>query len=300
MYEADGLGSVRGLLDASGAKTDTYSYEAFGSTLSSTGSDANPYRFAGERLIDSVGFYQNRARWLDTKSGRFVSVDPERGAIGRPLSLHHYLYASADPLNRLDRSGRSDLGETMATVMIQTQIFVLRNAASLAVIGGMGAALLPGDINDALMSIPELNFVAETGQAEARAIKLIKNSLTEEFIKRQFGLTREGIGQISYEAGHAFEDWAQRNLFPYAERGVKIATDSGRAVADFVWKSGGEEFVIELKTGAFNPEQFQIYKEYLQKGASEGRRLAYIFLEEPSQAVIKEIQEVGGIVCTLF
>jgi YD repeat-containing protein len=47
MYEADGLGSVRGLLDVSGAKTDTYSYEAFGSTLSSTDTDANPYRFAG-------------------------------------------------------------------------------------------------------------------------------------------------------------------------------------------------------------------------------------------------------------
>ena len=64
MYEADGLGSVRGLLDVSGAKTDTYSYEAFGSAVSTAGSDLNPYRFAGERLVDSVGIYQNRARWL--------------------------------------------------------------------------------------------------------------------------------------------------------------------------------------------------------------------------------------------
>jgi RHS repeat-associated protein len=111
MYEADGLGSVRGLLDVSGAKTDTYAYEAFGSTLSSTGSDENPYRFAGERLVDSVGFYQNRARWLDTRTGRFVSVDPERGALGYPMSMVPYLYGNASPVSMADPTGRQTLME---------------------------------------------------------------------------------------------------------------------------------------------------------------------------------------------
>ena len=111
MYEADGLGSVRGLLDVSGAKTDTYAYEAFGSTVSSTGSDANPYRFAGERLVDSVGFYQNRARWLDTRTGRFVSVDPAEGDRARPLTLHPYLYGVASPATMRDPTGRDSLAE---------------------------------------------------------------------------------------------------------------------------------------------------------------------------------------------
>jgi RHS repeat-associated protein len=106
MYEADGLGSVRCLLDVSGAKTDTYAYEAFGSTVSTTGGDLNPYRFAGERLVDSVGFYQNRARWLDTRTGRFVSVDPWEGDEEEPLSLHRYIYAAEDPPNSSDPSGR--------------------------------------------------------------------------------------------------------------------------------------------------------------------------------------------------
>ena len=69
MYEADGLGSTRSLLDTTGAQTDTWSYEAFGTTLSSTGTAVSPYRFAGERFVENVGMYQNRARWLDTRTG---------------------------------------------------------------------------------------------------------------------------------------------------------------------------------------------------------------------------------------
>jgi RHS repeat-associated protein len=78
MYEADGLGSTRSLLDTTGGQTDTWSYSAFGSTLSRSGTDGNPYQFAGERFVDSVGMYQNRARWLDTRVGRFTSMDPNR------------------------------------------------------------------------------------------------------------------------------------------------------------------------------------------------------------------------------
>ena len=125
MYEADGLGSVRGLLDASGAKTDAYSYEAFGETLSQSGTDGNPYQFAGERLVDSVGFYQNRARWLDTRTGRFVSVDPNcsgQGCGREPIRMHSYLYGNASPVSYLDPTGReytlADVGVTMAAISV--------------------------------------------------------------------------------------------------------------------------------------------------------------------------------------
>jgi RHS repeat-associated protein len=135
MYEADGLGSVRGLLDVSGAKTDAYAYEAFGSTLSSTGSDANPYRFAGERFVESAGMYQNRARWLDTRTGRFVSVDPAEGRQQGPMTFHPYLYGNASPASFLDASGR----ETMVNLTV-------------ALIGVGILASIPGD---SLVNNPE-------------------------------------------------------------------------------------------------------------------------------------------------
>jgi len=41
----DLTGSVRGLVDAGGAVTDTYSLELFGKQRASTGSTPNPYRY---------------------------------------------------------------------------------------------------------------------------------------------------------------------------------------------------------------------------------------------------------------
>ena len=98
MYEADGLGSTRSLLDTTGTQTDTWSYEAFGATLSSTGTSASPYRFAGERFVDNTGMYQIRARWLDTRSGRFISRD-------RVQRNHPFTYGNDDPVNAVDPSG---------------------------------------------------------------------------------------------------------------------------------------------------------------------------------------------------
>ena len=131
MYEADGLGSVRGLLDATGARTDTYAYEAFGSTVSTTGNDLNPYRFAGERLVDSVGMYQNRARWLDTRTGRFVSVDRAEGKALSPITLGPYLYGGADPVNYTDPTGREfDLASMMASITISSVLAVVTNVGT--------------------------------------------------------------------------------------------------------------------------------------------------------------------------
>ena len=130
MYEADGLGSVRGLLDVSGARTDTYAYEAFGSTLSSTGSDANPYRFAGERWSDGVGLYQNRARWLDTRTGRFVSVDPLEGSDDAPMTMNPYIYGSGSPATYVDSTGEEfTLVGTMISISIYSQLSAVAQPA---------------------------------------------------------------------------------------------------------------------------------------------------------------------------
>lgn len=37
-----------------------------------------------------------------------MSRDPEDGHISIPVTLHKYLYASGNPVNRLDRSGKAD------------------------------------------------------------------------------------------------------------------------------------------------------------------------------------------------
>jgi RHS repeat-associated protein len=104
-YHADGIGSVRRLTDETGAVTDTYTYSAFGELLSHTGTDPQPYAFAGEPYDPNAGFQYHRARWMDPRAGRFASTDRWRGSPEDPRSLHTYLYALANPAVLADPTG---------------------------------------------------------------------------------------------------------------------------------------------------------------------------------------------------
>ncbi len=104
-YVYDGHGSVRALADPTGTVTDTYDYDAFGNLIHSTGTTPNNYLFAGEQFDPDLGLYYNRARYLHTSTGRFLSMDTAEPTPADPASLHRYLYADADPVNGLDPTG---------------------------------------------------------------------------------------------------------------------------------------------------------------------------------------------------
>src|SRR5437879_4470204 len=104
-YAFDGHGSVRALTDATGTVTDTYDYDAFGNLLHSTGTTPNNYLFAAEQFDPDLGLYFNRARYLNTSTGRFWNMDPKDGKDETPSSFQKYLYTAADPIDNLDPSG---------------------------------------------------------------------------------------------------------------------------------------------------------------------------------------------------
>ncbi len=101
-YHQDGLGSVIGLTNSSQVLLATYRYDAFGIISNQAGSLANPYQFAGrESDIDSQ-LYFYRARYYDSKLGRFISKDPLGTFLIQPNS---YSYVSANPVNFIDPEG---------------------------------------------------------------------------------------------------------------------------------------------------------------------------------------------------
>jgi RHS repeat-associated protein len=110
-YGYDGGGSVRQLTNASAAITDTYNYDAFGNLLNSTGTTPNSYLYRGEQYDSDLSLYYLRARYYNPATGRFMSRDLLGGKTFAPKSLHKYLYASGDPVNRIDPRGREDLLE---------------------------------------------------------------------------------------------------------------------------------------------------------------------------------------------
>jgi RHS repeat-associated protein len=105
-YLADGLGSVRALASLTGSVTDRYVYDAFGATTFSQGATPNHYRYLGEQTDPFTGLIYLRARHLDPRTGRFISRDSFPGLVSDPLSLHRYVYAAGDPINRFDPTGQ--------------------------------------------------------------------------------------------------------------------------------------------------------------------------------------------------
>jgi RHS repeat-associated protein len=120
-YGYDGHGSVRYLTDASGAVTDTYTYDAFGNLINSTGSTANNYLFAGEQYDPDLGLYYNRARYLDVRVGRFWGMDDDEGDDEEPLSLHKYMYVYDDPVILTDSNG-NEIDEIMGSFQVSNTI----------------------------------------------------------------------------------------------------------------------------------------------------------------------------------
>jgi RHS repeat-associated protein len=104
-YGYDGFGTVRQLTDTAGTVTDTYEYDAYGNFFTKTGTTPNSYLYRGEQYDSDLALYYLRARYYNQVTGRFLSRDPKNGYPYDSSSLHKYLYASSDPVNRLDPLG---------------------------------------------------------------------------------------------------------------------------------------------------------------------------------------------------
>jgi RHS repeat-associated protein len=117
-FHGDHLGSVRLLTDGAGAVTDRYSYSAFGSGTQTLGTDAQPYRFAGEPFEGRGLLSYNRARWMDPTLGMFASVDRFVADLGDTSNANLLRYAASRPVGVRDPSGYMTLAE-VNTVMGQ-------------------------------------------------------------------------------------------------------------------------------------------------------------------------------------
>jgi RHS repeat-associated protein len=143
-YHADGLGSTRYLTNSSGSVTDSYLYDAYGNTLSSSGTTVNNYLYTGEQFDPNLREYYLRARYYNPSQGRFTGRDPFDGMLSEPLSLNKYAYVHGNPINNIDPTGMftGNIGELLATLEVQgtllaqnvaTPLVITRNIAGVSV-----------------------------------------------------------------------------------------------------------------------------------------------------------------------
>jgi RHS repeat-associated protein len=127
LYDAGG--STRGLLDATGQPvTDQiYAYDAFGNRIEDPQNPivvATPLLYRGEYFDAVLGQYQLRARYYDSSIGSFSSLDSYEGIPKFALTLHKYLYGSADPIMNVDPTGHFSLPELKTAIYTIARVFV--------------------------------------------------------------------------------------------------------------------------------------------------------------------------------
>ncbi len=67
---------------------------------------ANPFGFTGHEYDSETGLYYMKGRYYDPEVGRFLTPDPAVGSLARPMTLHPYIYAMANPTVYIDPDGR--------------------------------------------------------------------------------------------------------------------------------------------------------------------------------------------------
>jgi RHS repeat-associated protein len=118
-FISDGHGSTRMLTDIGGTVVNVMVYDAYGNLIASNGALQTAYLYSGQQFDSDLELYYNRARYLNTGTGRFWTADSTEGDNEEPLSLHRYLYAEDDPVNKVDPSGNDILSAQIGTAVHQ-------------------------------------------------------------------------------------------------------------------------------------------------------------------------------------
>jgi len=118
----DHLGSSSVTTNASGVKTASALYKAFGETRYSSGALGTDYKFTGQREQAELGLYFYGARWYDSSLGRFTSPDTMIPSTQGVQAWDRYAYVNNNPAKYNDPTGHDAL--PWNTFIIQPSAFL--------------------------------------------------------------------------------------------------------------------------------------------------------------------------------
>ena len=160
-YHFNAHGDVVVLTNASGTKTKTYSYNAFGTEYNPGTYDTNPFRYCGEYYDTVSGTIYLRARYYNSELGRFTQEDPIKDG------SNWYSYCDSNPVVRIDKTGQAF--ETIWDIasLCFSIAEVIANPADpmnwIGVAGDLVDVLVPclGGVGEAIRAIDAVTDVAK-------------------------------------------------------------------------------------------------------------------------------------------
>ena len=114
-YVKNAQGDVTGLVTTSGTRVVTYTYDAWGNPLTTTGSlattlgEQNPLRYRGYDYDTETGLYYLQSRYYNPGWGRFINADDTELLLSSSSKVHWdknvFAYCDNNPVIRIDDEG---------------------------------------------------------------------------------------------------------------------------------------------------------------------------------------------------
>jgi RHS repeat-associated protein len=131
-YLTDDEGSVRDLVNNSGAVIDQIAYDAFGNvTAESAPTAGDRFKYTGSQYDAAVGLYYNVNRYYDPRTGVWTTQDPSGFGAG---DANLYRYVGNAPTNATDPTGLWSLSGTLSSAwnsVSSTSAYVANHASTV-------------------------------------------------------------------------------------------------------------------------------------------------------------------------
>ena len=203
-YVKNAQGDVTGLVSTSGTRVVTYTYDAWGNLLATTGSlaatlgEQNPLRYRGYVYDTETGLYYLQSRYYNPGWGRFINADSlidNRGVHTQNV----FAYCGNNPIIRTDGSG--NIFHLVVGALVGAALSGITKVVSNAIdrkplTSGLGRSMLFGALGGALAASGAGLLTMVLGGA---AIAAAENA-TDQIIRNN-GLNGFNTKEMLYESG---------------------------------------------------------------------------------------------------
>ena len=165
-------GDILKVITATGTEAATYTYDAWGRVLTSTGdlADINPLRYRGYYYDVETGLYYLQSRYYDPETSRFINSDVYSDSSAGMLAYNLFLYCANNPVSGYDPNGTWNWGKffdgasmiSIGVTAVAVAVTVLSCGAAAPVMVAVAAATATAG------TLTAMNGAAEVVEAGTR------------------------------------------------------------------------------------------------------------------------------------
>ena len=169
-------GDVTYLIDSSGTKVASYSYDPYGQIQQTTGSMAqiNPLRYRGYYYDSDTEFHYLQSRYYDAAICRFINADSYSSTGQGIIGYNMFAYCGNNPVSRNDKDGEfwNIIGGAIVGALVGVASQAISNLIDGNPIGdGLAKAAVTGAVGGALTAaFPGANTLISAGMSAAESV----------------------------------------------------------------------------------------------------------------------------------